>query len=82
MQEVVSSVHGPSAWIEQVDALYAMPWKRDQSPVTGGSTELTSYDDAIQDLHRAGELTRVFDELMVVSGVRVGSEPEGELVGA
>ena len=82
MQQVVRSVHGRSAWIEQVDALYALPWTRDASPVTGGSTELTSYDDAIQDLHRAGELTRTFDELMLVSGVRLMSEPDGELVSA
>ena len=82
MQEAVSSVHGKAAWIEQVDSLYTSPWVRSDVPVASVSTRLRGYDDAIHELHRAGGLTRNFEELAALSGLRFGTEPEVVRFGA
>ena len=76
MHQTVSSIHGKEAWIDQVEALYASPWVRPDAPVESVSTRLRWYDDAIQDLHRAGGLTRNFKELVAISGLRFGTRPD------
>jgi glycosyltransferase involved in cell wall biosynthesis len=82
MHQAVSSVHGKEAWIEQVDALYTSPWVRPDVPVGSVSTRLRWYDDAIHELHRAGGLTRNFEELAAISGLRFGTSPDGMRIGA
>ena len=82
MQQAVVSVHGKAAWIEQVDALYTSPWVRSEVPVESVSTGLRWYDDAIHELHRAGGLTRNFEELAAISGLRFGAEPDAVGIGA
>ena len=82
MQQAVSSVHGKAAWIEQVEALYTSPWVRSDVPVESVSTRLRWYDDSIHELHRAGGLTRNFEELAALSGLRFGTEPDSMRIGA
>ena len=82
MQEAVSSVHGKAAWIEQVDSIYTSPWVRSTDAVESVSTSLKWYDDAIHELHRAGGMTRNFEELAALSGLRFGTEPESMRIGA
>jgi len=76
MQQAVASVHGRAAWIQQLDALYTSPWVRSEVPVESVSTRLRWYDDAIHELHRAGGLTRNFEDLAAISGLRFGIQPE------
>jgi hypothetical protein len=71
MQESVRSVHGGTAWIDQLETLYSMPWGRADSPTRGGSTRLLPYDESIYQLHLSGGLTRDFGELLAIHGVVV-----------
>jgi hypothetical protein len=76
MRRAVASVHGKEAWLEQLAALYAAPWQRQTTPKVGGSTRLTEYDDAIYDLHHNGGLSRPFEDIMRIGGIRLSTEAD------
>ena len=82
MQQSVRSTHGEAAWLDQLGALYEAPWQRRPTLAVAGSTRLTAYDDAIQELHDAGGLTRDFAELMAISMIKLVKPPRGERVEA
>ena len=82
MRHAVTKLHGRTAWLEQLESVYSMPWRRTTSPLLGGSTRIEQYDDAIHDLHRAGGLTRDFKGLMEISRIRLEGKPSGVFVEA